>query len=112
MVGHTPPAAPTCTASQDATPHAHSQALVAGPAAAGTAALWVAACTESFGYWTSVMLPVLFPIFWLEAPLLLIYSKPPINAKTCASGHLPHLPAIPSLHWHVSDAALHKIIAA
>ena len=48
VVGHTPAAAPTCSASQDATPYAQSQALVASPAAAGTAALWVAACTDSF----------------------------------------------------------------
>ena len=95
VVGHTSAAAPTGSASQDATPHAQSQALVTDQAAAGTATLWVAACTESLGYWASVMVPVLFPILWLKAPLLLIYSEPPVNANSCASGHLPHLSAVP-----------------
>ena len=93
--GHTSAAAPTNSASQGATPHAQSQALVTDQAAAGTATLWVAACTESLGYWASVMLPVLFPTLWLKALLLLIYSKPPVKANNCASGHLPHLSAVP-----------------
>ena len=95
VVGHTSAAAPTGSASQGATPHAQSQALVTEQAAAGTAALWVAACTESFGYWASDMLPVLFPILWLEALLLLSYGEPPVKANSCASGHLPHLCAVP-----------------
>ncbi len=95
VVGHTSAAAPTGSASQGATPHAQSRALVTEQAAAGTATLWVAACTESFGHWASDMLPVLFPILWLEAPLLLSYVKPPAKANSCASGHLPHLSAVP-----------------
>lgn len=95
VVGHTSLAAPTYSARQDAMPHAQSQALVAGPAAAGTAALWVAACIDSFEYWTSVMLPNLLSVLWLKAPLLLIYSKPLFHANECASEHLQYLYAMP-----------------
>ncbi len=90
VVGHTSAAVPTGSTSQDAMPHAQSQALATDQAAAGNATLWVAACTESFGYWASGMLPVLFPILWLEAPILLSYCKPPVKTSSCASGHLPH----------------------
>jgi len=95
VAGHTSAAVPTGSTSQGATPQAQSQALATEQAAAGTATLWVAACTESFAHWASDMLPVLFPILWLEAPLLLSYGKPPVKANSCASGHLPHLSAVP-----------------
>ena len=41
---------------------------------------WLPAQTH-FGCWAFVMLPVSFPILRLKAPLLLNYSKSPVNAN-------------------------------